>query len=100
MKRMKKIVALLLSAIMLFSMTTTAFAAEPYQNELEAIMDTSPADSGQVTHYDTATGEVLVEDGELLAFDEVAIPIPKGKATATACGWHSSLRRRKIFMKP
>ena len=29
MKRMKKIVALLLSAIMLFSMTTTAFAAEP-----------------------------------------------------------------------
>lgn len=80
MKSMKKIVALLLSAIMLFSMATTAFAAEPYQNELEAIMDTSPADSGQVTHYDTATGEVLVEDGELLAFDEVAIPIPKGSA--------------------
>ena len=77
-KHLKKIVSLVLVTMMAIGMSITAIAAEPYQNELEAIMDTSPADSGQVTHYDTTTGEMLVEDGELLTFDEVAIPVPKG----------------------
>ena len=79
-KHLKKIVSLVLVTMMAIGMSITAIAAEPYQNELEAVMDTSPADSGQVTHYDTTTGEMLVEDGELLTFDEVAIPVPKGSA--------------------
>ena len=79
-KNLKKIVSLVLVTMMAIGMSITAIAAEPYQNELEAVMDTSPADSGQVTHYDTTTGEMLVEDGELLTFDEVAIPVPKGSA--------------------
>ena len=70
----------MLVTMMAIGMSITAIAAEPYQNELETVMDTSPADSGQVTHYDTTTGEMLVEDGELLTFDEVAIPVPKGSA--------------------
>ena len=68
-KHLKKIVSLVLVTMMAIGMSITAIAAEPYQNELEAVMDTSPADSGQVTHYDTTTGEMLVEDGELLTFD-------------------------------
>ena len=76
-KHLKKIVSLVLVTMMAIGMSITAIAAEPYQNELEAVMDTSLADSGQVTHYDTTTGEMLVEDGELLTFDEVAIPVPK-----------------------
>ena len=79
-KHLKKIVSLVLVTMMAIGMSITAIAAEPYQNELEAVMDTSLADSGQVTHYDTTTGEMLVEDGELLTFDEVAIPVPKGSA--------------------
>lgn len=71
-KHLKKIVSLVLVTMMAIGMSITAIAAEPYQNELEAVMDTSLADSGQVTHYDTTTGEMLVEDGELLTFDEVA----------------------------
>ena len=74
-KHLKKIVSMVLVTMMAIGMSITAIAAEPYQNELEAVMDTSPADSGQVTHYDTTTGEMLVEDGELLTFDEVAIPV-------------------------
>lgn len=61
-KHLKKIVSLVLVTMMAIGMSITAIAAEPYQNELEAVMDTSPADSGQVTHYDTTTGEMLVED--------------------------------------
>lgn len=83
-KHLKKIVSLALVTMMAIGMSITAIAAEPYQNELEAVMDTSPADSGQVTHYDTTTGEMLVEDGELLTFDEVAIPVPKGSADTTS----------------
>ena len=58
-KHLKKIVSLVLVTMMAIGMSITAIAAEPYQNELEAVMDTSPADSGQVTHYDTTTGEIL-----------------------------------------
>ena len=65
-KHLKKIVSLVLVTMMAIGMSITAIAAEPYQNELEAVMDTSPADSGQVTHYDTTTGEMLVEDGQFL----------------------------------
>lgn len=52
-KHLKKIVSLVLVTMMAIGMSITAIAAEPYQNELEAVMDTSLADSGQVTHYDT-----------------------------------------------
>ena len=51
-KHLKKIVSLVLVTMMAIGMSITAIAAEPYQNELEAVMDTSLADSGQVTHYD------------------------------------------------
>lgn len=54
-KHLKKIVSLVLVTMMAIGMSITAIAAEPYQNEMEAVMDTSPADSGQVTHYDTYT---------------------------------------------
>lgn len=54
-KHLKKIVSLVLVTMMAIGMSITAIAAEPYQNELEAVMDTSLADSGQVTHYDTYT---------------------------------------------
>ena len=81
-KHLKKIVSLVLVTMMAIGMSITAIAAEPYQNELEAVMDTSPADlqGGTGLDYDTTTGEMLVEDGELLTFDEVAIPVPKGSA--------------------
>ena len=40
-KHLKKIVSLVLVTMMAIGMSITAIAAEPYQNELEAVMDTS-----------------------------------------------------------
>ena len=39
-KHLKKIVSLVLVTMMAIGMSITAIAAEPYQNELEAVMDT------------------------------------------------------------
>ena len=46
-KHLKKIVSLVLVTMMAIGMSITAIAAEPYQNELEAVIDNSPLIPGK-----------------------------------------------------
>ena len=66
---MKKLLSIILAFIMLLSLSTTAFATD-VNDEIEAIADTSPMSSGEALYLDANT-----EEGELLTFDEVAIPV-------------------------
>ena len=87
-KHLKKIVSLVLVTMMAIGMSITAIAAEPYQNELEAVMDTSPADSGQVTHYDTTTGEMLVALRKILC-KRYSTNVKNGAAFCALAGLNS-----------
>ena len=74
---MKKLVSLFLSIAVALSLTIPSFASdmEKSNNGIEAIADTSPRESSQVVHYNAETGETYIEDGELLTFNDIVIPI-------------------------
>lgn len=50
-KHLKKIVSLVLVTMMAIGMSITAIAAEPYQNELEAVMDSIDRPMGEVSKF-------------------------------------------------
>ena len=74
---MKKLVSLFLSIAVALSLTIPSFASdmEKSNNGIEAIADTSPRESSQVVHYNAETGETYIEDGELLTFNDIVIPV-------------------------
>lgn len=77
---MKKCLSIFLSIIIVISLAMPALATNSTTNEIEAIADSSPRESGEVVHYNTTTGETLIEDGELLTFDDITITIPKSSS--------------------
>lgn len=68
---MKKFISVLLSLIMVFSLSIPAFAA----SEIEAVADRTDFVS-ETFYYDAETGEMLSENGEPFAFEDVEFSMP------------------------
>lgn len=83
MKSMKKVVALLLSAIMLFSMTTTAFAAEPEVSSAGKRISYSELPEG---YKDVISPDAIIyqqEDGSYDIYQNNPVLEPQVQARAT-----------------
>lgn len=82
MKSMKKVVALLLSAIMLFSMTTTAFAAEPEVSSAGKRISYSELPEG---YKDVISPDAIIyqqEDGSYDIYQDTPVLEPKVQTRA------------------
>ncbi len=75
---MKKILCFILSMIMFSTAFMTAFAAETDINNesMPAIEDKSMSYDGETFFFDAGSGEILTENGEPFAFEDVKFEIP------------------------
>ena len=64
---MKKVLSIILSLVMVFTMSATAFAAEVEQ---PAVRESSTTYTGETFYYNAETGEAIAENGEPYAFQE------------------------------
>ena len=82
MKRnLKKLLCFLLSVIMVMGTTTTAFAGKiDEDSSTPAVRDTSSINTGETFYYNADTGEMIAENGEPYAFDDVEIQLPVSSA--------------------
>lgn len=71
---MRKFLSAIFSLVMVFTLSTSAFAASENTNynEIEAIPDTNFTTTSEAIYFDENT----VEDGQLVTFDDVKITVP------------------------
>lgn len=70
---MKKVLSIILSLVMVFTMSATAFAAEVEQ---PAVRESSTTYTGETFYYNAETGEAIAENGEPYAFEEIRFEVP------------------------